>query len=225
MDDTEDDAGYPPNPYRGSHRRSFPTSNHSKAHSRNNSHRSQMPRGYPGDHGNEDDDEVDQAMNDAEDEEYDDDCNAGQEHLGTRSQLYVDHEEVGHDSSESKGKRRKLDRYTGGYELVARSAPTPALKPLPSRSSSAEWSEDSTFALLNSWGDRYLQNGRKSLRSDEWVEVAKTVCQGSKVLRSEAQCRNRLDTLKKRSTRRRRLSTLITVAQTVIGSIFRRWMS
>ncbi|KAG0492144.1 hypothetical protein HPP92_005542 [Vanilla planifolia] len=206
MDDTEDDAGYPPNHDSETHRRLLPTPNHSKMLSRNNSYPSQLLRGRVEDHGEEHDgdEEVrpnggDQAMNNAEDEEDVAEDNPNRGYAREGSELESDeYEDDGDDSSESRGKRRRLDRYTGGFELVHRLAPSPSLKPPPPRSSSAEWSEGATFALLDAWGDLYLQNGRKSLRSDEWGEVAKRVCQGSKVSSSEAQCRNRLDTLKKK---------------------------
>lgn len=201
MDDTEDDARYPPNPYPQSNRRPFPSSNYSSLHARNNSYPSQIPCAYPDDYVDEDEEEerneADLAMNDADEEEEEDEASAGRGYLHTRNEVDED-EDDGEDSSESRGKRRRLDRYARGFELVPRSVTSPALKPLHCRTSSADWSEDSTFALLDAWGDRYLQNGRKSLRSDEWGEVAKKVSQGSKTPRSEAQCRNRLDTLKKK---------------------------
>ncbi|XP_020588096.1 trihelix transcription factor ASIL1 isoform X2 [Phalaenopsis equestris] len=207
MDDMEDDARYPPNPYPQINRRPFPSSNYSSLHARNNSYPSQIPRSFPDDYVDEDEEEerndVDLAVNDAEEEEEEeledeeDEVSAGRGYLRTRNEANNEEDDVD-ESSESLGKRRRLDRYARGFELVPRSVASPASKPLQCRNSSADWSEDSTFALLDAWGDRYLQNGRKSLRSDEWGEVAKKVSQGSKTPRSEAQCRNRLDTLKKK---------------------------
>jgi hypothetical protein len=52
--------------------------------------------------------------------------------------------------------------------------------------------------LLDAWGDKFLQRGKKSLRSDEWQEVAEKVSEKSKIERTDTQCRNRLDTLKKK---------------------------
>ncbi|GJU90022.1 trihelix transcription factor ASIL2-like protein [Tanacetum coccineum] len=43
--------------------------------------------------------------------------------------------------------------------------------------------EHETFILLEAWGDRFLQCGRKSLRSEEWQEVADRVSQVSKMER------------------------------------------
>ncbi|XP_020679410.1 trihelix transcription factor ASIL2 isoform X2 [Dendrobium catenatum] len=200
MDDTEDDARYPPNSYTQSNRRPIPSSNYSNLHARNNSYQLQIPRGYPDDYVDEDEEErneVDLAVNDAEEEE-DEEVSGGRGYLQTRNEVDDDDEDDADESSESRGKRRRLDQYARGFELVPRSVVTPAVKPLSCRTSLADWSEDSTFALLDAWGDRFLQNGRKSLRSDEWGEVAKKVSQGSKTPRSEVQCRNRLDTLKKK---------------------------
>ncbi|XP_078438755.1 alcohol dehydrogenase transcription factor Myb/SANT-like family protein [Wolffia australiana] len=98
-------------------------------------------------------------------------------------------------------KRRRLDRIALGFEFAPRVAPPPAPGP-PSRSaprhSPADWSEDSTMVLLDVWGGLYVDNGRRSIRADEWAEVAKKVSKSSRTSRSEAQCRNRLDTLKKK---------------------------
>ncbi|KAI5660572.1 hypothetical protein M9H77_29365 [Catharanthus roseus] len=82
-------------------------------------------------------------------------------------------------------------------------APTPApgAAPKPTfggRNSVADWSEHETFILLDAWGDKFLQHGRKSLRSEEWQEVAEKVSRESKIDRTDSQCRNRLDTLKKK---------------------------
>ncbi|KAK8939655.1 hypothetical protein KSP40_PGU001127 [Platanthera guangdongensis] len=202
MDDIEDDARYPPNPYTQGNRRSFPSSNYSNHHTRNNSYLSQIPRGYPDDDGDGDVEEgrneVDLPVNDDDDEEEDDEISAGKRYVRPWNDIEEDKEDEDDDSSESRGKRRRLDRYARGFELVPRSAASLASRPLQSRSSLSDWSENSTFALLDAWGDRYLQNGRKNLRSDEWGEVAKKVSHGSKKPRSEAQCRNRLDTLKKK---------------------------
>ncbi|XP_071725015.1 trihelix transcription factor ENAP1-like [Rutidosis leptorrhynchoides] len=83
-------------------------------------------------------------------------------------------------------------------------APTPPpAPPVPKqsfggRNSLTDWSERETFVLLDAWGDKFLQRGRKSLRSEEWHEVAEKVSEISKVERTDTQCRNRLDTLKKK---------------------------
>lgn len=106
-------------------------------------------------------------------------------------------------------KKRKLRTLTSSYELVprlpAQSPPATAALPVatvrPSsggRNTLADWTEHETFVLLDAWGDRFLKLGRKSLRSEEWQEVAEKVSQESKMERTDSQCRNRLDTLKKK---------------------------
>ncbi|ONK76585.1 uncharacterized protein A4U43_C03F29840 [Asparagus officinalis] len=101
-------------------------------------------------------------------------------------------------SMESRGKRRKLDN----FEFVPRKPPPLSvvanLKSSGVKNSPPDWSEDSTFVLLDAWGDPFVKNGGKSLRCDEWIEVAKKVNQDSRITRSDSQCRNRLDTLKKK---------------------------
>ena len=66
------------------------------------------------------------------------------------------------------------------------------------RNSPAEWTERETFILLDEWDDRFLQRGRKSIRAEEWQKVAEKVSEVSKIGRTGTQCRNRLDTLKKK---------------------------
>nr|XP_043635891.1 trihelix transcription factor ASIL1-like isoform X2 [Erigeron canadensis] len=104
-------------------------------------------------------------------------------------------------------KKRKLKSLLSSFELVPR-VPTPVplqvARPVVARSSFGgrntltDWSEHETFVLLDAWGERFLQRGRKSLRSEEWQEVANKVSRGSKMERTDTQCRNRLDTLKKK---------------------------
>ncbi|CAL0303845.1 unnamed protein product [Lupinus luteus] len=71
------------------------------------------------------------------------------------------------------------------------------------------WTEDSTFTLIDSWGDHYLHLNRGSLRQNHWQEVADAVnhCHlvtagdghiKKKARRTHVQCKNRIDTLKKK---------------------------
>ncbi|MBA0695025.1 hypothetical protein Goari_005263, partial [Gossypium aridum] len=101
-------------------------------------------------------------------------------------------------------KKRKLKNLLSSYEFAPR-VPAPAVSapsvPKPSfggRNSLTDWTERETFVLLDAWGDLFLQRGRKSLRSEEWQEVAEKVSEVSKIERTDTQCRNRLDTLKKK---------------------------
>ncbi|KAK1312780.1 hypothetical protein QJS10_CPA07g00462 [Acorus calamus] len=189
MDDMEDDARYPPsNPhqtsFRPSHRSKIPLRPH---------HPSAFPPPYAAsssdDEGEDDDDEEE------EEEEEEEPPMNGYDHAIDQS----DSDSESRDDSaspDSRGKRRRLDR----FEFVPRAQPQPPPPPPPSElaSPTTDWSEQATFALLEAWGDLYLQNGRKSLRSDEWAEVAVKVSRASKMHRTDAQCRTRLDTLKKR---------------------------
>ncbi|KAG8379925.1 hypothetical protein BUALT_Bualt07G0140200 [Buddleja alternifolia] len=107
-------------------------------------------------------------------------------------------------------KKRKLKTLLASYEFAPRvppsssaSAPAPAPAPAPKpsyggRNPLTDWTEHETFVLLDAWGDRFLKQGRKSLRSEEWQEVAEKVSHESKMERTDTQCRNRLDTLKKK---------------------------
>lgn len=67
-----------------------------------------------------------------------------------------------------------------------------------SSSVSEEWNEHGTFVLLEIWGEKFLQLGRNSLRSEEWHEVAEKVSEELKVERNVSQCRSVLDKVKRR---------------------------
>lgn len=63
------------------------------------------------------------------------------------------------------------------------------------------WSEGATETLVEAWGDRYLLLNRGNLRQKDWKEVADTVNDrqdGLKPRKSDVQCKNRIDTLKKK---------------------------
>ena len=64
------------------------------------------------------------------------------------------------------------------------------------------WSEEATFTLVEAWGDRYLALKRGNLRQKHWQEVADAVnsehCDGLRSRRTDIQCKNRIDTLKKK---------------------------
>ncbi|KAM0034412.1 putative transcription factor Trihelix family [Helianthus debilis subsp. tardiflorus] len=63
------------------------------------------------------------------------------------------------------------------------------------------WTESETETLIESWGDRYLQLNRGNLRQKDWKDVADAVNANrdlSKVPRTDVQCKNRIDTLKKK---------------------------
>ncbi|KAM6582495.1 hypothetical protein CsatB_009497 [Cannabis sativa] len=63
------------------------------------------------------------------------------------------------------------------------------------------WSEGATETLIEAWGDRYLQLNRGNLRQKDWKEVAEAVNgrdNGVKAYKTDVQCKNRVDTLKKK---------------------------
>ncbi|KAL5568817.1 hypothetical protein UlMin_025392 [Ulmus minor] len=63
------------------------------------------------------------------------------------------------------------------------------------------WSEGATHILIDAWGDRYLQLNRGNLRQKDWKEVADAVNGHQnevKPFRTDVQCKNRIDTLKKK---------------------------
>lgn len=64
------------------------------------------------------------------------------------------------------------------------------------------WTESATKTLIDSWGDRYLKLNRGNLRQTDWKDVANAVNSTrediSKPPRSDIQCKNRLDTVKKK---------------------------
>uniref|UniRef100_A0A1J3DY16 Trihelix transcription factor ASIL1 n=1 Tax=Noccaea caerulescens TaxID=107243 RepID=A0A1J3DY16_NOCCA len=62
------------------------------------------------------------------------------------------------------------------------------------------WSEDATATLIEAWGDRYVHLNRGNLRQNDWKEVADTVnsSHGNGRPKTDIQCKNRIDTLKKK---------------------------
>lgn len=235
MDDTEDDARYPPNPYGVNHQQGYESSLRQKMpglggsyprpvgsqyddedeeddeedeelgeeEDGNNNNNNGQSNGYTvvrKDVGDDiDDDDEDENDDDDEDEDEDDD-NGEQKNYNGRS------EDV---DMERHLKKRKLKSLVSSYEFAPRiPAPSPSSAAKPSgpsprqsfggRNSLTDWTERETFVLLDAWGQRFIQRGKKSLRSEEWQEVAEKVSEVSKIDRTDTQCRNRLDTLKKK---------------------------
>ncbi|CAN6443755.1 unnamed protein product [Victoria cruziana] len=63
------------------------------------------------------------------------------------------------------------------------------------------WSEGATVALIQAWGDRHLELNRGNLKQKHWQEVADAVNTRSGAARArktDVQCKNRIDTLKKK---------------------------
>ncbi|CAK8577117.1 unnamed protein product [Lathyrus sativus] len=79
----------------------------------------------------------------------------------------------------------------------------PSSSPFPGREDC--WCEDATFTLIDAWGERYLDLNRGNLRQKHWQEVADAVNDlhaagnyNKKARRTDVQCKNRIDTLKKK---------------------------
>lgn len=96
----------------------------------------------------------------------------------------------------------------GGYShrFQKRLKPT---KPVPSgydfssSGPSEAKAEQEAFVLLEVWGDRFLQLGRRSLRNEDWNEVAEKVSEELRSERSETQCRRMVDNLKRKYKKER----------------------
>ncbi|CAL9095617.1 unnamed protein product [Musa acuminata var. zebrina] len=64
------------------------------------------------------------------------------------------------------------------------------------------WSEGETSTLVDAWGDHFVELNRGNLRQKHWQEVADAVNSrrgaGRRPPRTDVQCKNRIDTLKKK---------------------------
>ncbi|XP_054801621.1 trihelix transcription factor ENAP2-like isoform X2 [Prosopis cineraria] len=64
------------------------------------------------------------------------------------------------------------------------------------------WTEEATSTLVDAWGRRYLQLNRGNLRQKDWQDVADAVNvlhgHTKKTHRTDVQCKNRIDTIKKK---------------------------
>ncbi|KAG8380272.1 hypothetical protein BUALT_Bualt07G0176100 [Buddleja alternifolia] len=78
-------------------------------------------------------------------------------------------------------------------------------KTTPSSSAAAGrddcWSEAATAVLIDAWGERYLELSRGNLKQKHWKDVADVVCSRedyTKTPKTDIQCKNRIDTVKKK---------------------------
>lgn len=182
MDDIEDDARYPSkpyslNPYNPPRRPRNPIRNAPFSHPISNRYEIE-----------EDDDDDENDVELGEDLDDEDDENPG----GYYRNLEGDGEFVDRHS-----KKRKLRNSIPEFEFDFASVPrgSRSSKPLYS---GADWNEHAVFVLLEVWGDSFLKLGRKSLRSEDWNDVAEKVSEASKMEKDELQCRTMLDKLKRR---------------------------
>jgi hypothetical protein len=241
MDDTEDDARYPPNPYGENNQKSYGSNRH-KLLAGNAMYLREVDDQYSIDEDEDADEEeeedehelgVEDGENnqkngihyegkdvDEEEEEEEEEEGVDDEEDEDDNQKYnrrIDEDEDDNekynmriDDDDDDGdierhpKKQKLKSLVSSYEFAPR-VPAPPVAvpagPKPSvggRNPLTDWTERETFVLLDAWGDKFLQRGKKSLRSDEWQEVAEKVSEKSKIERTDTQCRNRLDTLKKK---------------------------
>ncbi|TXG55036.1 hypothetical protein EZV62_020292 [Acer yangbiense] len=60
------------------------------------------------------------------------------------------------------------------------------------------WSEDATATLIGAWGERYLNANRGNIRQHHWQELADAVNSRHGLNRTDIQCKNRIDTVKKK---------------------------
>lgn len=193
MDDIEDNGRYPPNPYVMN--QGYESSNRQKLPVQDTSYSRHIDNQY-----------VEEAADDedVDDEEEDDGDENGVQRIGKDVFEDDDDDDDDYGDSQRHQKKRKLKSLLSSYEFAPRVPPpstTAATAPKPSfggRNPLSDWSEHETFILLDAWGTRFVRHGRKSLRSEEWQEVAERVSLGSKIERTDTQCRNRLDTLKKK---------------------------
>ncbi|KAL3632220.1 hypothetical protein CASFOL_025204 [Castilleja foliolosa] len=85
-------------------------------------------------------------------------------------------------------------------ELSSEPPPPPRSLAFPTREDC--WSEEATRTLIDAWGAHYLQLNRGNLRQKHWQEVADTVnalhATSAKLRRTDVQCKNRIDTTKKK---------------------------
>lgn len=223
MDGIEDDASYHPNPYRIiSHQRGY---GYGYGFGYQNSPYSPLPVNAEYAHHHDEDEEQEQLEGDDEvdqsnslqlgqkDGDEENGMDGGGDENGDEEEEVEDNKQITYyatkteDDLEWHPKKQKLKSLISTYELAPRvPAPSAAAAPVPSapkpssggRNSLTDWTEHETFVLLDAWGYRFLQHGRKSLRCEEWQQVSKMVARVSKIERTETQCRNRLDTLKKK---------------------------
>ncbi|XP_058780526.1 uncharacterized protein LOC131654120 [Vicia villosa] len=165
----------------------------------------QLSRNHADEEDNNDGDGDEDRDRDEDDNDGDEDREEnGDNNDGDNDNKQKSYAIMNEDEFEWHPKKQKLKSLMSTYEFAARvpepsAAASSATKPsFGARNSLSEWTEKETFVLLDAWGDRFLQHGRKSLRSDEWQQVAEKVSEVSKVDRTDTQCRNRLDTLKKK---------------------------
>ncbi|CAA2964574.1 Hypothetical predicted protein [Olea europaea subsp. europaea] len=117
-----------------------------------------------------------------DDNAFDEDEENPYQNVAENGQLY------NYEESKRHPKKRKLESFVSNYEFVPQNG---------------MWNEEESFVLLEVWGERYMELGRRSLRTEDWVEVAEKVLEMSGVERTEMECRSQLDVLKNKYKKER----------------------
>ncbi|EXB37042.1 hypothetical protein L484_020829 [Morus notabilis] len=92
-------------------------------------------------------------------------------------------------------KKRKVKNFVPSFEFAPRAKSSYGVRSLGVEK---DWTERAVFVLLEVWGNMFVQLGRRSLRFEDWQEVSEKVAEVSKISRTEMQCRNMLDSLKRK---------------------------
>ncbi|GMI77673.1 hypothetical protein like AT3G58630 [Hibiscus trionum] len=86
------------------------------------------------------------------------------------------------------------------FAAITPPSTTPSSRTLPVREDC--WSEEATSTLIDTWGSRYVELNRGNLRQKDWQDVADAVNalhgHTKKTHRTDVQCKNRIDTIKKK---------------------------
>ncbi|XP_039036165.1 trihelix transcription factor ASIL1-like isoform X2 [Hibiscus syriacus] len=84
--------------------------------------------------------------------------------------------------------------------MITPPSTTPSSSTLPVREDC--WSEEASSTLIDAWGRRYVELNRGNLRQKDWQDVADAVNSlhghTKKTHRTDVQCKNRIDTIKKK---------------------------
>eukprot|EP00252_Welwitschia_mirabilis_P020529 TRINITY_DN5057_c0_g1_i1.p1 TRINITY_DN5057_c0_g1~~TRINITY_DN5057_c0_g1_i1.p1 ORF type:complete len:383 (+),score=102.51 TRINITY_DN5057_c0_g1_i1:330-1478(+) len=71
----------------------------------------------------------------------------------------------------------------------------------PDRSKRDEWSEEAVGTLLDAYESKWLMRNRAKLKGNDWEDVARQVStrsSGSKSMKTQSQCKNKIESMKKR---------------------------
>ncbi|KAG4948541.1 hypothetical protein JHK84_041994 [Glycine max] len=86
------------------------------------------------------------------------------------------------------------------HDSLSTTPPPQPSRPVPVREDC--WSEEASATLVDAWGRRYLELNRGNLRQKDWQDVADAVNalhgHTKKTHRTDVQCKNRIDTIKKK---------------------------